>query len=92
MVNFDPKPLRKGRGANFNPDNRFAPTHSETEDDGWWQEEQPTRLATVVSDEQARSALAWNDSPDLGFDRSLNPYRGCEHGCIYCYARPSHAY
>ena len=92
MVNFDPKPLRKGRGANFNPDNRFAPTHSETEDDGWWQEEQPTRLATVVSNEQARSALAWNNSPDLGFDRSLNPYRGCEHGCIYCYARPSHAY
>ncbi len=46
----------------------------------------------MISNEQARSALAWNDSPDLGFDRSLNPYRGCEHGCIYCYARPSHAY
>ncbi|PMR78738.1 PA0069 family radical SAM protein [Billgrantia endophytica] len=83
---------RKGRGATFNPDNRFAPTSSETVDDGWWQEATPDRLATVVSDERSRSALSWNNSPDLGFDRSLNPYRGCEHGCIYCYARPSHAY
>ncbi|MCE8039477.1 PA0069 family radical SAM protein [Halomonas sp. MCCC 1A11062] len=92
MPHFDIKQTRKGRGATYNPSNRFAPTHSETVDDGWWQEEMPTRLATVVSEERARSALAWNDSPDLAFDRSLNPYRGCEHGCIYCYARPSHAY
>lgn len=50
------------------------------------------RPATTVTAEAARSAISWNDSPDLGFDRSVNPYRGCEHGCIYCYARPSHAY
>ncbi|RCV91218.1 PA0069 family radical SAM protein [Billgrantia montanilacus] len=92
MPPSDQQPPRKGRGATFNPDNRFAPTHSETEDDGWWQDATPQRLATLVRDETARSALSWNRSPDLPFDRSLNPYRGCEHGCIYCYARPSHAY
>ncbi|WP_110647296.1 PA0069 family radical SAM protein [Salinicola peritrichatus] len=82
----------KGRGATYNPDNRFQPTHSVAEDDGWWQEELPARVATQVQLETPRSALSWNQSPDVGFDRSLNPYRGCEHGCIYCYARPSHAY
>lgn len=82
----------KGRGATYDPANRFAPSHSEAIDDGWWQEATPPRLATEVAEERARSALAWNTSPDLPFDRSLNPYRGCEHGCIYCYARPSHAY
>nr|WP_298372324.1 PA0069 family radical SAM protein [uncultured Halomonas sp.] len=87
-----PSLRRKGRGATFDPHNRFAPTHSEAIDDGWWQEALPERLATTVRDEPAKSALSWNQSPDLGFDRSLNPYRGCEHGCIYCYARPSHAY
>lgn len=91
-----PKPhaslARKGRGATYDPHNRFAPTVSEAVDDGWWQEEAPARLATEVRDEATKSALSWNRSPDLGFDRSLNPYRGCEHGCIYCYARPSHAY
>ncbi|XKE46618.1 PA0069 family radical SAM protein [Halomonas organivorans] len=83
---------RKGRGATFDPANRFSPTRRESVDDGWWQEAVPDRLATEVAEERARSALAWNTSPDLPFDRSLNPYRGCEHGCIYCYARPSHAY
>lgn len=83
---------RKGRGATLTPANRYAPTHSEAVDDGWWQEIEETRIATVVAEEKARSALSWNRSPDLPFDRSLNPYRGCEHGCIYCYARPSHAY
>ncbi len=83
---------RKGRGATFDPDNRFAPTRVEAVDDGWWQEDVPERLATEITEEHARSALSWNRSPDLPFDRSLNPYRGCEHGCIYCYARPSHAY
>jgi DNA repair photolyase len=86
-----PRP-RKGRGATFDPHNRFAPTLSVEEDDGWWQDEAPASLATEVREERARSALAWNTSPDLPFDRSINPYRGCEHGCIYCYARPSHAY
>lgn len=84
--------LRKGRGATYDPHNRFAATASEAVEDGWWQEVLPDRLATTVRDEPSKSALSWNRSPDLGFDRSLNPYRGCEHGCIYCYARPSHAY
>ncbi|WP_043527031.1 PA0069 family radical SAM protein [Litchfieldella xinjiangensis] len=84
--------VRKGRGATYDPHNRFAPTISEAEDDGWWQETPGSRLATEVRDEASKSALSWNRSPDLGFDRSINPYRGCEHGCIYCYARPSHAY
>ncbi|CAM3499208.1 PA0069 family radical SAM protein [Halomonas lysinitropha] len=83
---------RKGRGATFDPHNRFAPTTSEPVDDGWWQEEAPTSLATEIREECTLSALAWNRSPDLPFDRSINPYRGCEHGCVYCYARPSHAY
>ncbi|MCG7601970.1 PA0069 family radical SAM protein [Halomonas sp. McH1-25] len=87
-----PSHKRKGRGATFDPHNRFAPTSSEAEDDGWWQEAAIERLATTVRDERSKSALSWNDSPDLGFDRSLNPYRGCEHGCVYCFARPSHAY
>lgn len=82
----------KGRGATYDPPNRFSPRLYEAVDDGWWQEETPTSLATEVREEAPKSALSWNRSPDLSFDRSLNPYRGCEHGCIYCYARPSHAY
>ncbi|QEM82307.1 PA0069 family radical SAM protein [Halomonas binhaiensis] len=85
-------PILKGRGTNKAPANRYAPTHVEDADDGWWQEACPDTLATVVTTEATKSALSWNRSPDLPFDRSLNPYRGCEHGCIYCYARPSHAY
>lgn len=84
--------VHKGRGATYDPHNRFAPTHSVVENDGWWQEETSTSIATEVREEASKSALAWNKSPDLPFDRSLNPYRGCEHGCVYCYARPSHAY
>lgn len=81
----------RGRGTASNPYNRFAPTLSVAEDDGWYQEVPPTR-ATEVRIETAKSIIARNQSPDLPFDRSINPYRGCEHGCIYCYARPSHAY
>ncbi|MDW5376874.1 PA0069 family radical SAM protein [Halomonas sp. HP20-15] len=92
MAIRQPPRLRKGRGATYDPPNRFAPSASEAVDDGWWQEAVPERIATLVSDEASKSALSWNRSPDLPFDRSLNPYRGCEHGCIYCYARPSHAY
>lgn len=84
--------VHKGRGATYDPHNRFAPTRSESEDDGWWREEATTTIATEIREEPSKSALSWNRSPDLPFDRSLNPYRGCEHGCVYCYARPSHSY
>ena len=82
----------KGRGATYDPHNRFSPTLSVAEDDGWWRDETSTTIVTEVRQEASKSALSWNKSPDLPFDRSLNPYRGCEHGCVYCYARPSHAY
>lgn len=85
-----PAPL-KGRGTAHNPHNRFAPNHSVVEDDGWYQEV-PQTQGTEVRSETAKSVITRNTSPDLPFDRSINPYRGCEHGCIYCYARPSHAY
>ncbi len=75
----------KGRGATYDPHNRFAPTCSVVEDDGWWHEEASTSLATEVREEPSKSALSWNRSPDLPFDRSLNPFRGCEHGCL-CHA------
>ncbi len=81
----------RGRGTASNPLNRFAPTHSEAFDDGWEQDVPPIQL-TEVREEIARTVISRNQSPDLPFDRSINPYRGCEHGCIYCYARPSHAY
>jgi len=82
----------RGRGTASNPHNRFAPTRSEAEDDGWYQDEAPPCRATEVRMEQAKTVISRNQSPDVGFDRSINPYRGCEHGCIYCFARPSHAY
>ncbi len=81
----------RGRGTASNPHNRFAPTRSVVEDDGWFQEV-PLSRATEVRIETAKTIITRNQSPDLPFDRSINPYRGCEHGCIYCYARPSHAY
>ncbi|WP_312234699.1 PA0069 family radical SAM protein, partial [Stutzerimonas nitrititolerans] len=86
-----PQPTPRGRGTASNPHNRFAPTRSEAYDDGWEQEVPPTR-ATEVRSETAKTIITRNQSPDVGFDRSVNPYRGCEHGCIYCFARPSHAY
>ena len=82
----------RGRGTASNPHNRFAPTRSEAEDDGWYQDEAPPCRATEVRRETAKTVISRNQSPDVGFDRSINPYRGCEHGCIYCFARPSHAY
>lgn len=82
----------RGRGAASNPHNRYAPTRSEQEDDGWYQDETPQSRATEVRKEKAKTAITRNDSPDVGFDRSVNPYRGCEHGCIYCFARPTHSY
>ena len=74
-----PQPTPRGRGTASNPHNRFAPTRSEAYDDGWEQEVPPTR-ATEVRSETAKTVITRNQSPDVGFDRSVNPYRGCEHG------------
>ena len=82
----------KGRGAAGNPVGRFESTRHQSEDDGWWRELDAPSPRTQVTIEQARSVITRNDSPDLPFDLALNPYRGCEHGCIYCYARPTHEY
>jgi DNA repair photolyase len=81
------------RGARSYLQGRFESVAREAFDDGWTPDERSeTELRTEVTIERARSIVSHNDSPDVGFDRSINPYRGCEHGCIYCYARPSHAY
>src|SRR5207248_2025809 len=81
------------RGARSFIQGRFETVARESFDDGWTPEEKDEReLQTSVTIERARSIVSHNDSPDVGFDQSINPYRGCEHGCIYCYARPSHAY
>src|SRR5574343_402293 len=85
--------LFKGRGAADNTVSRFDHQTREACDDGWGSLDEPlTPLRTEVATDASRSAINYIDSPDLPFDRSINPYRGCEHGCIYCYARPSHAY
>ena len=87
-----PQP-RKGRGAGSNESGRFETEKRVPFDDGWGSsDEEPVRLPTTLTVDATRAIIARNDSPDIGFDRSINPYRGCEHGCIYCYARPSHAY
>ncbi|MBX5459548.1 MAG: PA0069 family radical SAM protein [Steroidobacteraceae bacterium] len=86
------KAAYKGRGALSNPRGRFDRTGLDAFDDGWYREEGPESIATSVQPEHARSVISTNDSPDVGFEYSINPYRGCEHGCIYCYARSSHAY
>src|SRR5277367_3616834 len=84
---------RKGRGAASNDSGRFEAESRVTFDDGWGMaDEEPLPLTTTLTVDTTRTIIARNDSPDIGFDRSINPYRGCEHGCIYCYARPSHAY
>ena len=88
-----PRLARKGRGAASNVDGRFEPYAHEAIDDGWGTIDEPLPpLATTVGVDTARHVITRNQSPDVGFTQSLNPYRGCEHGCIYCYARPSHAY
>ncbi|MFZ5580084.1 MAG: PA0069 family radical SAM protein [Pseudomonadota bacterium] len=84
-----------GRGALSNPDNRFSDFSSELTDDGWGSLEalaEETKPRTLLETDTARSVISFNQSPDVPFDRSINPYRGCEHGCVYCFARPSHAY
>lgn len=81
----------KGRGSIANPANRFHDHHSDAFDDGWYQDE-PEKPVTELYLDNSRSILNYNQSPDIPFDRSINPYRGCEHGCMYCFARPTHAY
>jgi DNA repair photolyase len=84
--------LERGRGARFNPAKRFEALQSDYVDDGWDSLSELPRLKTEVFVETAKTIITRNESPDISFDRSINPYRGCEHGCVYCYARPSHAY
>jgi DNA repair photolyase len=84
---------QRGRGATFSPANRYSEITQEAIDDGWGNlDEPPAPLATTLTVDTSRTVLTYNDSPDVGFDRSINPYRGCEHGCIYCFARPTHAW
>jgi DNA repair photolyase len=84
---------RKGRGAGINPEGRFENVKREAFDDGWnTPHGELPPLKTHVTEENAKSIIAHNDSPDIPFTQSINPYQGCEHGCVYCYARPSHAY
>ncbi len=83
---------RRGRGAGMNPGGRFEPTERVAYDDGWTTLEDMPPFRTEVQVEKPRTAITRNESPDIPFDRSVNPYRGCEHGCIYCFARPTHAY
>ena len=87
----------KGRGTAWAMPHRFGTDSREAFDDGWGTLEQAAReevLAprTQILEQRVKTILAGNDSPDIGFDLSINPYRGCEHGCIYCYARPTHSY
>lgn len=98
-----PKPLpndpllvrssHKGRGTATNVDGRFEPYRHEEQDDGWGVlETEPLPVRTTVGIDSSRTVISRNESPDIPFDQSINPYRGCEHGCVYCYARPTHAY
>ncbi|MDP2698191.1 PA0069 family radical SAM protein [Thalassospira sp.] len=97
---FDPDLLparrQKGRGAVSNMDGRYEKFSHQARDDGWMsglvEEADPPRLKTTLGIDGARSVITRNQSPDVPFDRSINPYRGCEHGCIYCFARPTHAW
>lgn len=83
---------RRGRGAVSNATGRFESAARIAFDDGWQSLEDLPPFRTEVTEERARTVITRNDSPDVGFDRSINPYRGCEHGCVYCFARPTHAY
>ncbi len=93
MEQATPRLYRKGRGAASNPDGRFEPTTHVALDDGWGGlDAELAPLRTTVRHDRTRSVITRNSSPDVPFDRSINPYRGCEHGCVYCFARPTHAY
>jgi DNA repair photolyase len=99
---FSPKPpgdpaTLKGRGTAWAIEHRFTKEHHERVDDGWGSLEQDVEqelapAATQVIEQRVKTILTGNDSPDINFDLSINPYRGCEHGCIYCFARPTHSY
>ena len=89
MMDGTPLPVLRGRGASWNPPNRFDRLHVDR--DGWTDPDDPGP-ETILLDDASRSILAYNDSPDVGFDVGINPYRGCMHGCAYCYARPTHEY
>jgi DNA repair photolyase len=90
-IRIDPD-RRRGRGAGVNPTGRFEPTTRHVFDDGWDSIEELPPFKTSVQVEKPRTIITRNESPDISFDRSINPYRGCEHGCVYCFARPTHAY
>ena len=83
---------RRGRGTLSNASGRYEPTARIAFDDGWQSIEELPAFETSVTEEKARKIITRNDSPDIGFDLSINPYRGCEHGCVYCFARPTHSY
>jgi len=83
---------RRGRGAHSNASGRFERQQRSSIDDGWGVLEDLPAFTTTVAIDRSRTIIATNQSPDIGFDQSINPYRGCEHGCVYCYARPTHCY
>ena len=83
---------RRGRGTASNATGRFEPVARVAFDDGWQGLEDLPVFKTTVTADSTRKIITRNDSPDISFDRSINPYRGCEHGCVYCFARPTHAY
>ena len=87
-----PPDRQRGRSAAINPSGRFEPISRHVFDDGWNSLEELPPFKTEVQVERPRTIITRNESPDISFDRSINPYRGCEHGCVYCFARPTHAY
>ena len=87
-----PADRRRGRGAGVNPSGRYEPFARSSFDDGWDTLDSLPALKTEVQVEKPKTIITRNSSPDISFDRSINPYRGCEHGCVYCFARPTHAY